>query len=588
MNSEFQISDVFNFEQFFLPFNRFRTGFVVLFSMSWNTLYFLFLPALILAFQPLVIKANLINATPANYSSLVPNLKPGDTLLFVAGTYMNHLNVYNIAGTAAAPIVLTGPETGAPAIILGTSSGSNLVSLKMCSYITIRKLNIDCKKLMIDGLKAEGSPADNVTHDITIEDCVFDNVGDGSDQQIVAISTKCKYLWNWIIRRNVINSAGTGMYLGNSDGSNGMVSFLIEYNYVHHSIGYNLQIKQENDGLRVAAGMPKNGSHIIRYNVFSKANNSICDPALKRPNVLLGESPLTTDGKDDWFEIYGNLFYQNPCEALIQATGNLCFHHNILINDTTGYGAVIQTHNGRRPKNIFVFNNSIFVKNSAGISLSNPDTSFKQIATQNAIFSSVQSVQGFKIHLNNFPNNYTQTWIFVNKYTPFNLLQTDVYPQDNGLRMPDVHASEFEQHPDWNKDFNGQKDNFTFTGAYCGMGKNPCWQLAESKRSPVDSCHTKSFVDEVEGSGFEDCVIYPNPSKDNIIIGIKDFEVKRYNISIINYLGEIVQIGIGEILWNNQISLNLNNLINGEYLLKIEIENSSGKRIFVRRISIIR
>ncbi len=52
----------------------------------------------------------------------------------------------------------------------------------------------------------------NVVHDVTIEGCHF--IGQTGSQQTVAISTKTP-THGWVIRGNVIDGAGTGLYLGN-------------------------------------------------------------------------------------------------------------------------------------------------------------------------------------------------------------------------------------------------------------------------------------------------------------------------------------------------------------------------------------
>ena len=67
----------------------------------------------------------------------------------------------------------------------------------------------------------------------------------GGNQQVVGISTNGAPTWNWTIRGNTIIGAGTGMYLGNSDGANPFVAGVIERNVVRDTIGYNLQIKHQ-------------------------------------------------------------------------------------------------------------------------------------------------------------------------------------------------------------------------------------------------------------------------------------------------------------------------------------------------------
>src|SRR5436309_217949 len=67
----------------------------------------------------------------------------------------------------------------------------------------------------------------NLTHHIHIKGNTL--VGQNGGQQTVGISTKTPP-WGWIIRNNRIVGAGTGLYLGESDGTQPFVSGLIENN----------------------------------------------------------------------------------------------------------------------------------------------------------------------------------------------------------------------------------------------------------------------------------------------------------------------------------------------------------------------
>ena len=78
----------------------------------------------------------------------------------------------------------------------------------------MRNLELDGRNLPVDAVKAEGHShyADFVTleHLYHSRPC--------ATQQNVGISTKCPAL-GWVIRDNRIERVGTGMYLGDSDGS---------------------------------------------------------------------------------------------------------------------------------------------------------------------------------------------------------------------------------------------------------------------------------------------------------------------------------------------------------------------------------
>src|SRR5262249_4748127 len=160
--------------------------------------------------------------------------------------------------------------------------------------------------------------------------------------------------WNWVIRGNLIERVGTGMYLGNSDGNQQFFAGLIEYNVIIDTIGYNLQVKHQNARPTVA-GMPTADARtIIRHNVFSKSGNSSTG-GLARPNLLVGRMPPSGPGVNDRYEIYGNFFFQNGTEALFQGEGNVYFYDNVMFN-SLGSAISIQNTNGA-PRDVHIFNN---------------------------------------------------------------------------------------------------------------------------------------------------------------------------------------------------------------------------------------
>ena len=145
--------------------------------------------------------------------------------------------IHNLRGSEQAAITISGPENAPYAIFLGRS-GHNTVSIINARYITIQNLVLDGLNLPVDGVKCEGYA--DWSHDIILDGL-----------QIVGISTKCP-AWNWVIRNNRIIGAGTGMYLGDSDGSAPFISGLIENNLITDTHGYNLQIKHQQARPKIA------------------------------------------------------------------------------------------------------------------------------------------------------------------------------------------------------------------------------------------------------------------------------------------------------------------------------------------------
>lgn len=410
-----------------------------------------------------------------NYLKLLARLKAGDTLVLDSGIYddpdgVPGLPIFDLNGDPTRPITITGPETGTRPVFLGRST-HNTIRFRNSSYVVVRNIEVDGRNLGGDAVNAQG-----VSHHITLEGLIIRGVGDS--QQTVGISTNGAPTWNWIIRRNEIIGAGTGMYLGNSDGTNPFVAGLIEHNVIRDTIGYNIEIKHQKPRPAIA-GMPANKSvTIIRHNVFSKSGNSAAG-SLARPNLLVGHFPLSGTGRDDRYEIYGNFFYENPSEALFQGEGNIAFHHNLLVNNF-GSAVQIQPHNDV-PKYVRVFSNTI-VARDVGIRVARGSPAHTQVVVGNAVFSS--SPIEAPDQRNNITGDFAAASDYLNKPqgAPG---QLDLYPRVGKLGMgTPLDASAFAGVLDWNRDFNGHAQALTWRGAYAGEGTNPGW-MPSLKPKPV-------------------------------------------------------------------------------------------------------
>jgi hypothetical protein len=409
----------------------------------------------------------LLYADPSNYLALLRTLKPGDTLVLAPGTYddparPSGLAVFDLHGTPEAPITITGPESGPQPLLVGRA-GQNTVRIANASHVVIRNLVIDGRDRGGDGVNGQGP-----SHHITLENLTIRGVG--GNQQVVGISTNRAPAWNWTIRGCTIIGAGTGMYLGNSDGRNPFVAGVIERNLIRDTIGYNVQVKHQapwpdNPGLPEGKTVT-----IIRDNVFAKgANSSTAENA--RPNLLVGDVPPIGRGSGNGYEIYRNFFYGNPVEALFQGEGNVAFYANVLVNHA-GPAINVQPHNGR-VREVVVLGNTI-VASGHGIAIRAGDPAYGQSVVANAVFAAMP-VSGGNAWAN-AAGTYEDAAAFLldPKGAPGAM---DLHPKPATLKGPVVDVREFSGLTDRDRDFNGQSRDWTVRGAYAGEGRNPGWLL---------------------------------------------------------------------------------------------------------------
>jgi hypothetical protein len=480
-------------------------------------------------------RANFIIANPGNYTGYLNTLAAGDTLYLPAGTYTNNLALNGRNGTAALSIVIMG-DTNLYTTVFTAQSCCNTVSITQCSYVVIKNLELDGLNLLVDAVKGEGTTG-NWAHHITLE--YLNIVNYGADQQLVGISTKC-HAWNWIIRKNKIIGAGTGLYLGNSNGDKPFVNGIIENNLVMNTVGYNMEIKHQTDTVRDNyPGTNVNGKTIIRYNVFCKENNGAIG-GNARPNVLVGAFPSAGTGSTDYYEIYGNFFYQNPTEALLQVTGNTTLYENIFVNhsDPAGFRAVYVTaQNGFLPRDIKIFHNTVWAANSSGgIRLYNPNTAYQQYCYANAVFAP-SPITSFTNNVDNVTDIYANASAYVLSATT-TLSTLNLYPQSGQLTGTITSSTLFQTFTDWDKDFNGDTYDWTFRGAYSGCCTNNGWQLQlDTMPAPVG---TVTGMNILAGNISENIFLFPNPA--SLVINLSFTETGNYFLSIKNTLGETVLI----------------------------------------------
>ncbi|MGH8719822.1 MAG: hypothetical protein ACREV0_12915 [Burkholderiales bacterium] len=400
-----------------------------------------------------------IKANPITYRLQLKGLKPGQTLVLEPGNYTDGLPITQLNGEGGRPIVITGPPEGRRAIFLGRAD-NNTINIEQSSHVVIRNLVLDGQGNSVDAIKAkrEGKYA----HHITLENLVIR--GHDAGQSNVGISTKCP-AWGWVVRGNVVEGAGTGMYFGDSDGSAPFIGGLIEHNLVINSKGYNLQVKHQNLRSQLP-GMPERTSAtIIRHNVFSKAEGSSSEPNMARPNVLVGHFPPSGAGSEDVYLIYGNVFYQNPSERLLQGEGNVALYNNLFIN-RFGDAISFQRHNAL-PRKVSIFHNTVLSADT-GIAIHDMDSAHSQRIFANVVFATKPLLGGRQEDNVIGKLNDAEEYLIAPNGA---LGEIDLSPRPQKMKMK-KNIFEFQ---DAKLDFNSQPRKRAFPGAYAHEGKNPGW-----------------------------------------------------------------------------------------------------------------
>ena len=369
-------------------------------------------------------------ANAQDYRDYLRRLQPGDRVLLAPGDYLQGLPLHNLAGHGGQPIVIEAAEPDAPPRFLARP-GANTVSLVDVRHLVLRNLELDGRNQPVDAVKAEGHS--RYADFITLEHLFIHD--HAASQQNVGISTKCP-AFGWVIRGNRIERVGTGMYLGDSDGSDPFVGGLIEANRVSQTLGYNLQIKHQTSR---PPGHADRHDTVIRYNVFSK-QDALPGPQA-RPNVLFGHFPLMGAGSEDRYLVYGNLFLHNPSEALFQAEGRVALYDNVFINGS-GDAIHVQPHNDV-PRDMAIFSNTVLAS-ATGIQVRRAQgTRYRQRVLANVVAAS-SPLQGgeaaYNITLAYHPDLLN---IAVSKLTPSLLAQ---HPQIR--RLPQSLLRELATYPD--------------------------------------------------------------------------------------------------------------------------------------------
>jgi hypothetical protein len=394
-------------------------------------------------------------ATPQDYREVLGRLQPGDALVLAPGRYYDNLPLHDLAGTAAQPITIRGSSGPEPTTFVARD-GANTVSLKDSAYLIVDALVLDGYGREADAVKAESSSKS--VHHITLSRLTIINYD--LDQATVGISAHCA-TWGWIIRDNVIDGAGTGLYLGRSDGTAPFVGGLIEGNVVRNTKGYNLQIKHQ-IAREALPGMPRDRQEtVIRNNVFVKSQGA-AEAQSARPNVLVGHFPPSGLGSTDTYVIYANLFYDNPTEALFQGEGNTTLYNNVFVNPR-GAAVHIQPHNGR-PRHVQFFHNTV-VARDAGVHITGVEQGHHPVVFGNAVFSNQPASIALFAR-----DNTAMSWAQARDHLRAPFLEPpalDVSPKEDALigSHAVMHSSVLHL-PGWDLDFDGVRRERNVAGAF--------------------------------------------------------------------------------------------------------------------------
>ncbi|MBU1664157.1 MAG: right-handed parallel beta-helix repeat-containing protein, partial [Gammaproteobacteria bacterium] len=387
-------------------------------------------------------------------------LRAGDHLLLRAGDYERGLPLHHLAGEPGRPIVIEG-EMGVRFL---ARPGSSTVSLLDVSHLVIRNLELDGRNLPVDAVKAEGHS--RYAHYITLENLYIHD--HAASQQNVGISSKCP-TFGWVVRDNRIERVGTGMYFGDSDGSDPFVAGLIEGNRVSDTTGYNLQIKHQMSRPADLPESDRDHDSVIRHNVFAK--ETAWPDHAARPNVLIGHAPLDGPGSRDRVLVYGNLFWQNPSEALLQGEGHLAIYNNLFVN-SQGHALHIQPHNDV-PRQVDIFHNTVLARGH-GIRVLQREgapPAWPQRVLRNLVFAA-QPISGGEAGDNLIGGVDSAARYLKKPYTE--LGQLDLTPRMTLAGEVWPNSLRLDAYPDSSQDFDGRARMAPVLGACIAEAEMPC------------------------------------------------------------------------------------------------------------------
>ena len=186
---------------------------------------------------------------------------------------------------------------------------------------------------------------------------------------------------------------------------------------------------------------------------------------------MLEGVPDAGPGADNFCEVYGNLFFHNAVESLIQAAGNVSIHDNLFVDGQ--YTAIDLVSFPAPLKRAYVYNNTIW-STQAGITFASP-ADLDDWVTGNLIFAGTP-LQGPMAHEQ---DDLSAPFAQASQYVAAPVLMLpglDLYPKPGKVTGSPLDLSRVSGDVGAFIDFNGTpKGDLTYRGAYAASGTNLGW-----------------------------------------------------------------------------------------------------------------
>ena len=276
----------------------------------------------------------------------------------------------------------------------------------------------------------------------------------------------------------------TGLYLGDSDGTQPFVNGLIEHNLIKDTIGYNMEIKDQNS-IPDIPGMPGGPtSTIIRNNVFIK--NDQPSPDGDRPNVLVSGVSGHRHGLAEHVRDLWQLLSAQPPRSPVPGLRTYLAARQYLCRRAGHYPAVVLRKQNNPLKIALVYNNTVYTSGK-GIYFGTRAQIYDAVVG-NLVFSSAPISGQIMQQSDNVVAPVAKAPTYVK--SPAFAGAMDFYPLAGQCQGGPLDLSNFDTDTDYSLDFNGAskvraKGAPVYRGAYAGEGSNPGWTLAAGMKAPA-------------------------------------------------------------------------------------------------------